>query len=104
MGRQKKKRKFEWPVTHDVTPRRHLNASTTHGFSQVKSHSQLHLLAEEFSVFILGATGYIGGSVLTDLVASHPLNSYTALIWSQDDAAAVDARALKPSLAVTMRW
>ncbi|KDQ21224.1 hypothetical protein BOTBODRAFT_25650 [Botryobasidium botryosum FD-172 SS1] len=43
------------------------------------------------SVFLIGATGYIGGAVLVALKKAYPNFSYSALVRSEKDVAAVQA-------------
>ncbi|KAG8909035.1 hypothetical protein FRB99_000138 [Tulasnella sp. 403] len=47
------------------------------------------------SVFFLGATGYIGGSVLVGLQRQHPNFSYTAIVRKEKDIAPVEALGVK---------
>lgn len=43
------------------------------------------------SVFFLGATGYVGGSVLVDFVKRYPTFTWTALVRNQKDVSPVEA-------------
>lgn len=47
------------------------------------------------TVFVLGATGYIGGAVLVDLKRRHPDFVYTALVRNTKDNAAIEALDVK---------
>ncbi|KAG8849554.1 hypothetical protein FRB96_000704 [Tulasnella sp. 330] len=47
------------------------------------------------TVFMLGATGYIGGSVLDQLVKKHPEFIYTALVRNPKDNKAIEALNVK---------
>ncbi|KAG8925852.1 hypothetical protein FRC00_003543 [Tulasnella sp. 408] len=48
-------------------------------------------MAQQFSVFFLGVTGYIGGSVLVELKNRYPNAQFTALVRNPKDNAAVQA-------------
>jgi len=54
------------------------------GFEGVKSLDQA-------SVFVIGATGYIGGSVLAAYVSNHPEFVYTALVRNPKDNKAIES-------------
>ncbi|KAG8926169.1 hypothetical protein FRC03_012695 [Tulasnella sp. 419] len=47
------------------------------------------------SVLFIGATGYIGGSILAQLLSSHPNLQYSAIVRSPKDTAAVEALGVK---------
>ncbi|THH01272.1 hypothetical protein EW145_g6947 [Phellinidium pouzarii] len=48
------------------------------------------------TVFIIGATGYIGGSLLVSLKKAHPDLVYTALVRSESDFSAISAAGATP--------
>ncbi|KAG8944894.1 hypothetical protein FRC00_010361 [Tulasnella sp. 408] len=48
-------------------------------------------MAQQFSLFFLGVTGYIGGSVLVELKNRYPYAQFTALVRNSKDIAAVQA-------------
>ncbi|KAG8949657.1 hypothetical protein FRC04_008403 [Tulasnella sp. 424] len=52
-------------------------------------------MAQQFSLFFLGVTGYIGGSVLVELKKRYPNAQFTALVRNPKDAAAVQALGVK---------
>ncbi|KAG8950896.1 hypothetical protein FRC03_012693, partial [Tulasnella sp. 419] len=43
------------------------------------------------SVLIIGATGYIGGSIVAQLVSTHPGNKYSAIVRNPNDLPKVEA-------------
>ena len=53
------------------------------------------------SFFVIGATGYIGGSALVAIKNAHPELTYTALVRSPKDVAALEAMGVSVMLGST---